>query len=127
MTVFTPQKPNVATPLTPSFTACTTSDKFQSNGGGTWILWYRNGATPTTQLYITDQNTSVPPGAATPGLPTGATNWSDAQVSAALGATTDRVIAIDAVNIAQYTDALGFVNLKHNTPTTLTLAVLGPF
>jgi hypothetical protein len=127
VTIFTPQKPNVSTPLTPTFTACTTSDKFQSNGGGTYILWYRNGATPTTQLYIVDQNTTVPAGAATPAVPTGATNWSDALITSALAASSDRVIAIDDINMAQYTDSTLFVNLKHNTPTTLTLAVLGPF
>lgn len=127
MTIFTAQRPSVSAPLTPTFTACTTNDKFQSNGGGTWVLWYRNGATPTTQLYITDQNVSVPPGAATPAVPTGATNWSDALISAAVGASADRVIVIDGANIQQYTDTTLFVNLKHNTPTTLTLAVLGPF
>jgi hypothetical protein len=127
MTTLTTTKPNVGNAITPTFTQCTASDKFQSNGSGTWILVYVNGATPTTQCYITDQNVSVPAGAAVPSIPTGATNWSDALISAAIGASATRIIAIDAVNIAQYTDATQFVNLKHNTPTTLTVAVLGPF
>jgi hypothetical protein len=118
------QKPGIAG-VTPTYTQCTASDKFSVLRGGRYMLHYKNGATPTTQLYINEQVASVPAGAVTPAIPTGGTKWSDVQVSAALGATTERVCWLDPS--ANYTDAQGFINLVHNTPTTLTLAIFGPF
>lgn len=126
MTDFTSlmQDTSVGATLTPTFTACTAADKFQAQAGSKYMLYYRNGATPTTQCYIREQVATAPLGT-TPAIPTGAVKWSDALISAAIGGTSDRVVFIDVV--APYIDSLGFVNLVHNTPTTLTLAVLGPF
>jgi hypothetical protein len=117
------------TSAAPTFTAVTAADKFQSNGQGNWVVYYRNGATVGTgALYVTNQNVAVPPGAATPALPTGATNWSDDLVINNMAATTDRALLIPGIYIAQFTDTTGFVNLKHNgTITTITVAVFGPF
>ena len=113
----------------PTFTAVTAADKFLSNGAGGWRIHYRNGATAGTgQLYVTCQVTTVPPGAATPSLPTGATNWSDDLVSAALAANGEARLYIPGIYIANFTDASGFVNLKHNgTITTITVSVEGPY
>ena len=129
MATIATQLPGIGTPLTPTFTAVTATDKFASGGGGNWIVYYRNGATVGTgALYVVDQNVTVPAGAAAPALPTGATNWSDALVINNMPATSDRVIAIPGIYIAQYTDTTGFVNLKHNgTLTSITVAIFGPF
>jgi hypothetical protein len=127
MTTITTQLPTVAAPATPTYTQCTASDKFAANPGTTYLLHYKNGATPTTQCYVTDQYTTVPPGSATPAVPTNATNWSDALISAAIGASAERDIVLDKSIIGNYIDSTGFVNLKHNTPTTLTVAIYGPF
>ena len=127
MTIFTPIMPTVSTPLTPTPVQCTASDKFSANPGTTYLLHYTNGATPTTQCYVTDQYTTVPPGAATPAVPTNGTNWSDALISAAIGASGVRDIVLDKSIIGNYIDSTGYVNLKHNTPTTLTLTIYGPF
>jgi hypothetical protein len=118
------QKPGVSG-LTPTYTQCTAADKFSALPGGRYMLHYKNAATPTTQLYINEQVAVLPNGAVTPAAPTGGTKWSDVQVSAALGATTERVCWIENSN--NYRDALGFINLQHNTPTTLTVAIFGPF
>lgn len=129
MTVITPQRPTASsTPATLTYTACTAADKFQSNGGGSWILLYNNGATPTTQCYVKNTTPTVPPGANTPSTPTGAAEWSDKVISNAIAASTNGFcVVIDSTSIAQFTDSTQFVNLIHNTPTTLSVAVLGPF
>lgn len=127
MTTLTPQKPNITNPVTPTFTQCTTNDKFAA-AGGTYVIHYKNGASATTECYVVNQNTSVPKGAATPTKDDSQVNWSDALISSAVGANSERVIAVDAVDIADFIDATGFVNLHHTgTLTTLTVAVYGPF
>ena len=127
MTTITTQALSTGVPGNPSYTACTTSDKFLANPSGTYLLHYKNGATPTTQCYVTNQVTTLPPSVATPTVPTGGTNWDDLPISAAIGASAERDVFLDPSIIAQYIDANGFVNLKHNTPTTLTVAIYGPF
>ena len=128
MATLTTVTPGV-TSVAPTFTAVTAADKFLSNAGGGWRIHYRSGATPgTLGLYVQNFVVAVPPGAATPGLPTGAVHWSDDLVINAMGATTDRVLYIPAIYIAQFTDATGFVNLVHNgTITSITVSVEGPF
>lgn len=118
------QKPGIAG-LTPVYTQCTAADKFAALRGGRYMLHYKNLATPTTQLYINEQVASTPSGAVAPAVPTGGTKWSDVQVSAALAATTERVVWIEAS--ANYIDSQGFINLVNNTPTTLSVAIFGPF
>lgn len=127
MATIVTQLPTLAAPITPLQTACSTNDKFAANPGTTYLIHYENAATPTTQIYVGEQVATVPPGAATPNLPTGATKWSDALVSAAIGANAERDVVLDKSIIANYIDSTGFVNLKHNTPTTLTIAIYGPF
>lgn len=127
MTTLVPQALTVGIPATPSYTQCTAADKFLVNPSATYLLHYKNGATPTTQCYVTNQVVALPPSVATPATPTGATNWDDLPISAAIGASAERDVFLDASVIAQYIDGTGFVNLKHNTPTTLTVAIYGPF
>jgi hypothetical protein len=129
MATLTPQLPTVAVPITPTYTAVTAADKFAANPGTTYMISYVNGATAgTLQLYVTDQYTTVPPGSATPAVPANGTNWSDALISAALGANASRIIVLDKSIIGNFIDSTGFVNLKHNgTLTTITVAILGPF
>lgn len=118
------QKPTVAG-VAPTYTQCTAADKFTAVPNAKYMLHYKNGATPTTQLYINEQVAVLPAGAVTPTPPTGATKWSDVQVSAALGASGERVCWID--NSSNYRDANGFINMQHSTPTTLSVAIFGPF
>lgn len=129
MATLTTVTPGVAS-VAPTFTAVTAADKFLSNAGGGWRIHYRNGATVGTgSLWVTCQNVTVPPGATSPTLPAGSpTNWSDNLIVTNMAASSDRVLYIPAIYIAQFTDATGFVNLKHNgTLTTITVSVEGPF
>lgn len=126
MTDFTSlmQDPSIGNTITPVFTACTAADKFQAQAGSKYLLYYRNAATPTATLWIREQAAVAPLGT-TPAIPAGAVKWSDAAIAASIGATSDRAVFIDVVG--PYIDSLGFVNLIHNTPTSLTLCVMGPF
>jgi hypothetical protein len=123
MTVMPVQRPSLAGGVTPTFTQCTTGDSFPATAGGTYFLYYKNAGTPTTTLWLLNTNVTTPVGS-TPAVATGATNWEDVLISAALGATTDRIFVID--DAGPYLSS-GSVNLKHNTPTTLTLCVCGPY
>jgi len=123
MTLFVPQRPTLGSGgVTPTYNVCTASDTFAAQTGR-YILWYKNGGTPTTTLWVLNSNLVAPTGS-TPAVATGATNWEDVLISAALGATTDRAFVIDEVS--PYVTS-GLVTLKHNTPTTLTLAIIGPY
>lgn len=132
MATLTAQMPTISAPITPTQTAVTAADKFLANTGCSYLIHYENGATPgTATLWVLDGNNPgavVPTGAQTPAIPTGATKWSDAQISATLGANAKRDIVIDKSIIDRFIDSTGFVNLKHNgTLTTITVAVYGPF
>lgn len=118
------QRPAVGNTVTPTFTQCTTADKFAAQAGSKYMLWYRNAATPATSGYINEKAAVAPLGTA-PAVPSGATKWSDALIQAPIPASSDRVVFIDVV--APFIDANGFVNLQHVVPTTLTLAIMGPF
>jgi hypothetical protein len=126
MTTMPTQRPSVsAGGVTPTFTQCTASDKFSvPTASGSYLLYYKNAGTPTATLWVLSTAQPTPIGSV-PAVPTGATNWEDVQISAALGASTERAYFID--DVSPYVDATNFVNLKHNTPTTLTMCVLGPF
>ena len=131
MATLTPQKPSVGTVVTPTFNATTAADKFAASGGS-YVLIYQNGATPgTATLWVLDGNNPgamTPVGAQAPAVPTGATKWSDALIVTNMAATSFKVIALDNINIQNFIDSTGFVNLKHNgTITTITVAILGPF
>jgi hypothetical protein len=131
MTTLTPQKPSIGSPVTPTFTAITAADKFAASGGS-YVIWYRTAASSgNTTFWVLDGNNPgavAPTGAQAPAVPTGATKWSDALIVSAMAATSDKVIAIDNINIQNFIDSTGFVNLKHNgTVTNITVAVLGPF
>jgi len=115
------QKPGIVA-VTPTYTQCTAADKFLAAAGGKYMLHYRNGATPTGILKITDQTSAAqaPAGASLAG------GWADAvTVPASIPATTDAVVWIDVP--ARFKDGTGYVNLVHGTPTTLTVAIFGPF
>jgi hypothetical protein len=116
------QRPNLAG-ATPVYTQCTAADFFVAQAASKYELHYVNAATPTTQLFIKDPVTVAPTGA-TPGVPTGADGAYDRLITAALGATTQRKVIIDNSN--EFRDSNGRINLKHNTPTTLTLNIVGP-
>lgn len=117
-------RPSVGNTVTPTFTQCTVADKFAAQAGSKYMLHYRNAATPATSAYINEKVATAPLGTA-PAVPSGATKWSDALIGAPIPATSDRIVFIDAVT--PYIDSLGFVNLQHVVPTTLTLAIYGPF
>lgn len=132
MATLTAQLPTISAPITPTQTTVTAADKFLAQPGCTYLVHYENGATPgTATLWVLDGNNPgalVPAGAQAPAVPTGATKWSDAQISATLGANAERDIVIDRSVIANFMDSNGFVNLKHNgTITTITVAIYGPF
>jgi hypothetical protein len=123
MTVFVPQRPSLSVGgVTPTFTQCTAADSFAAVSG-TYLLYYKNAGTPTTTLWVLNTNITTPVGS-TPAVPTGATNWEDVLISAALGSSTDRAFVIE--DVGPYVSS-GSVNLKHNTPTSLTLAIFGPY
>ena len=129
MATIATQLPTVAAPITPTYTAVTAADKFTAQPGTTYMISYVNGATPgTATLWVLEQAAVPPTGAQTPAIPTGATKWSDAQISATLGASASRIIVLDKSIIGNFIDSTGFVNLKHNgTLTTITVAIFGPF
>lgn len=108
--------------IAPTYTQCTVADKFLAAPGAKYMLHYKNGATPTGILKITDQTSAnaAPAGAVL------SAGWSDVQtVPASMGATTEDVVWIDNSN--RFRDGQGFVNLAHITPTTLSVAIFGPF
>jgi phage portal protein BeeE len=105
--------------VTPTYSAASAADYFTAAQGGKYMLHYKNGATPTTVLKVTDATTPVPAGS------TAVAGFADLQVSAALGASAERVVWIDGVS--RFRDANGRVNLVNGTPTTLTVAIFGPF
>ena len=117
------QDPTASAPVTPVYNTCTTADKFTAVAHGRYMLHFKNGATPTGTIFINEKQIPTPPGAI-PTAPAGASKWSDLQVSASIGATTERVIVID--DITSYIDTSGFVNIQTVTPTTLTVAIFGP-
>lgn len=99
------------------YNVCTAADKFTANPGKRYLLHYKNGATPTGVLKVTDQTnaSSAPAGA---NLSAG---WADFQVSASVAASGDGFALIDA---QRFRDATGAINLVHATPTTLTVAII---
>jgi len=127
MTAFI-QDPTASNVVTPTYTACTATDKFLAGQGSRYMLHYKNGATPTAgAIYVSEKQAQAPAGALplVNGVPS--TKWSDLQVIpiGGIAATTEKVVVID--NITPYIDSLGFVNLLHGgTLTTLTVAILGP-
>lgn len=126
MTTMPTQRPSVAAgSVTPTFTQCTTADKFSvPTSSGSYLLYYKNAGTATATLWVLNPG-AVAPGGSTPAAAAGATNFGDVAISATIGTTTDKAFFID--DVSPYVDASNFVNLKHNTPTTLTMSVLGPF
>lgn len=118
------QSPSIAAPVTPTYTQCTAADKFSALPNMRYMLHYKNGGTPTGTIFINEKAAPTPAGSV-PATPAGASKWSDAQVSTVLGASTERVVWID--NSSPFRDATGFINLQHVTPTTLTVAIFGPF
>jgi hypothetical protein len=132
MAILTAQMPTVSAPITPTQTLVTAADKFLAQPGCTYLIHYENGATAgTATLWVLDGNNPgavVPPGAQAPAVPTGATKWSDALISASLGANAERDIVLDKSIVQNFMDSSGYVNLKHNgTITTITVAIYGPF
>lgn len=103
--------------VTPNYQVCSAADTFKAASGARYELHYKNAATPTTILKVTDPTTPIPGGS------TAAAGFADLQVSAALGASAERKVIIDA---NRFRDASGNINLVHGTPTTLTLNIIGP-
>lgn len=120
MTAFI-QKPGI-TAVAPTYTQCTATDKFTAAPTGKYMLHYKNGATLTGALKAVDQtsaNSVAPPGAVLAG------GWADAQLAASIAASGEGVVWIDTAS--RFRDGAGAINLTHVTPTTLTLAIFGPF
>jgi hypothetical protein len=125
MATLTTQVPTLGDDITPTGNATSAADKFAATGGR-WILYYKGGAsTAVTTIYALNANTAAPTGTV-PAAGTGGTNPFDLRLSNGISGTIDAVCVID--NAATYTDATGFVNLKHNgTLTGLTVSIFGPF
>lgn len=108
--------------VAPTYTQCTVADKFAVGSGGRYHLHYKNAATPTGALKITDQTSASqqPPGASLAG------GWADAVTSpAGIAASSELDVWIDTP--LRFKDGSGFINLVHVTPTTLSVAIEGPF
>lgn len=103
----------------PNYQVCSAADFFTAQPNSRYMLHYKNGATPTGILKVGDPTTAVPTGS------TAVAGFADLQLTASLLASTERVHWIDNTN--RFRDANGRVQLTHATPTTLTLAIFGPF
>lgn len=117
MTTFNAQKASLAA-VAPTYNVCTVADKFAAAQGAKYLLHYKNGATPTGILKVTDQTTVIPPGS------TAAAGFADLQVTTTMLATTETMVEID--NASRFMDSTGFINMVNVTPTTLTVAIIGP-
>lgn len=104
--------------VAPVYNTCTATDKFKAAPNSKYLLHYKNGATPTGVLKVTDQVTAIPPGS------TASAGFADLQVTASLLASSETMSKID--NSSRFMDANGFINLSNGTPTTLTVAIIGP-
>lgn len=105
--------------VAPTYATASAADYFTAAQNGKYMLHYKNGATPTGILKVADSTTPVPAGS------TAVAGFADLQVTASLAASAERVVWIDNVN--RFRDANGRVNLSNGTPTTLTVAIFGPF
>jgi len=119
MTDFNQQRPTLVS-TEPVYTQCTATDRFAAAQTGSYMLHYKNGATVSGSLKVVDQTTQAPEAAAGAGV-----GWANVEVSAALGANKERTLWIG--NAGRFRDANGYVNLTHAIPTTVTLAVFGPY
>lgn len=112
------QQPGLAG-VAPTYTQATATDFFAAAPASRYMLHYKNGATPTTVVKVLDPTTPVPAGSTAVG------GFADLQVSAAMSATTERVVWID--NSSRFRDANGRIQMTNGTPTTLSVAIFGPF
>jgi hypothetical protein len=117
VTTFAAQKASLAA-VAPTYNVCTTADKFPAAPGAKYLLHYKNGATPTGILKVTDTTSVVPAGS------TATAGFADLQVTTSMLATTESIVEID--NASRFLDGQGFVNLVNVTPTTLSVAIIGP-
>jgi hypothetical protein len=117
MTTFVAQALGTAA-AAPTYNTCTAADKVAAVPGSKYLLHYKNGATPTGILKVTDQTTQIPAGS------TAAAGFADLQVTTSLLATSETMQRID--NSSRFIDGQGFINLVNATPTTLTVAIVGP-
>lgn len=113
------QKPTL-TSLAPDYRTCSATDYFVAAPGSMYMLHYKNGATPTGAIKIVDQTSVAPSGASGAGA-----GWADVQVSASILASAERTSMIGNSN--RFRDSQGRINLTHGTPTTLTVAIFGPY
>lgn len=115
------QRPGIVG-VAPVYTQCTANDSFKAAPNSRYTLHYKNGATPTGALKITDQASSAQ---APAGAVLGA-GWADAvTVPASIAASGE--ILVDIANTTRFRDGQGAVNLVHGTPTTLSVCITGPF
>lgn len=103
------------TGVVPTYTQATASDFFTAAPGTRYMLHYKNGATPTGIVKVLDPTTAIPAGS------TAAGGFADLQVSAAIGASSERVHIIDS---NRFRDATGKIQMTSVTPTTLSVAVI---
>jgi uncharacterized protein involved in propanediol utilization len=111
------QNPGLAG-VAPTYNQCTAADKFKASPGAKYLLHYKNGATPATAVKITDQTTQIPVASGA------AAGFADAIVAATIGASAEYINKID--NSSRFMDGQGYINLQATTPTTLTVAIIGP-
>lgn len=117
MTTFVAQKASLAA-VAPTYNTCTAADKFAASPGAKYLLHYKNAATPTGVLKVTDTTSVIPAGS------TAAAGFADLQVTTSLLASSEAIVELD--NASRFIDGQGFVNMVNVTPTTLTVAIIGP-
>lgn len=108
-----------------NYAAISATDFFVAAAGASYILHYKNGATPTGSgvFSVQDRNTPIPVGSgAVAGYADGIT-----KPTGVFAANTEFIARI--ANSDRFRDSLGRINLDHGggTLTTATVAILGPY
>lgn len=108
-----------------NYAAISAADFFIAAPGASYILHYKNGATPTGSgiFSVQDRNTPIPVGSAQ------VAGFADGLLkpTGVFAANTEFIARI--ANTDRFRDSLGRINLDHGggTLTTATVAILGPY
>lgn len=118
------RKPVLSGAQAVNYVAVSASDTFTAAPGASYILHYKNGATPTASgaFTVTDPTTPIPPDSgAAAGFADGVT-----KAAGSMLANTEFVARI--ANTDRFRNSTGQITLVHGgTLTTVTVAILGPF
>jgi len=119
------RQPGLSGAQAANYAAIAAADFFTAIPGASYILHYKNGATPTGSgiFSVTDPTTPIPSGSgAVAGFADGIL-----KPTGAFAANTEFIARIP--NSDRFRDSTGKINLVHGggTLTTATVAILGPF